>query len=372
MNKEEMAEKKAAQDFIYLTSCMLNAVAPDRNRLEGMDFSRVYQLAKKHMIASAIYMLLEQANFLSYMDEKLIAKFQMYTDAVIRKNILMNVERKNILGRFESEGIWYMPLKGCIIADYYPDFGMREMADNDIFFDAAYQERIRDIMLERGYQVNLYKESNHDVYSKEPAYNFEMHKDLMNKYLYPKWHFTNEDFYIFFIVHAYKHYEFGGGTGVRTLVDAYILNKRFAYEKTYIRQELKKLGIYKFEKEFAGLADKIFRQPDAIYEIDKHGHLSIEEREMIDYVIGAGVFGTSNNAMRNQLVRDGESERIHFLTRIRYILHRIYPKGQGYPERYPFFYKHVWAYVFLPVYRLALRGNIKRFIREAKLALKTR
>ena len=65
-------------------------------------------------------------------------------------------------------------------------------------------------------------------------------------------------------------------------------------------------------------------------------------------------------------------EDIHFKTRVTYILHRIYPKGQGFREAYPFFYKHVWAYIFLPVYRLARRGNIKSLFREAMLALKTR
>ena len=186
MKNEKTIEKKSAQDFIYLTSCMLNVVAPDRSRLETMDLSKIYKLAKRHMLASAIYMSLEQADCLMYMDKELAAEWRMYTDAVLRKNILMNVERKRILDRFESEGIWYALLKGCIIADYYPDFGMREMADNDILFDAAYQEKVHDIMVERGYRVTEYKVSNHDVYVKEPAYVFEMHKDLMSRPAFPE------------------------------------------------------------------------------------------------------------------------------------------------------------------------------------------
>ena len=186
MKNEKTIEKRSARDFIYLTSCMLNAVAPDRSRLEAMDLSKVYRLAKRHMLASAIYLSLEQADCLMYMDKELAAEWRMYTDAVLRKNILMNVERKRILDRFESEGIWYALLKGCIIADYYPDFGMREMADNDILFDAAYQEKVHDIMVERGYRVTEYKVSNHDVYVKEPAYVFEMHKDLMSRPAFPE------------------------------------------------------------------------------------------------------------------------------------------------------------------------------------------
>ena len=102
MKNEKTIEKKSARDFIYLTSCMLNAVAPDRSRLEAMDLSKVYRLAKRHMLASAIYLSLEQADCLTYMDKELAAEWRMYTDAVLRKNILMNVERKRILDRFES------------------------------------------------------------------------------------------------------------------------------------------------------------------------------------------------------------------------------------------------------------------------------
>ena len=71
MKNEKTIEKKSARDFIYLTSCMLNAVAPDRSRLEAMDLSKVYRQAKRHMLASAIYLSLEQADCLTYIDKEL-------------------------------------------------------------------------------------------------------------------------------------------------------------------------------------------------------------------------------------------------------------------------------------------------------------
>ena len=392
MKNEKTIEKKSARDFIYLTSCMLNAVVPDRSRLEAMDLSKVYRLATRHMLASAIYMSLEQADCLMYMDKELAAEWRMYTDAVLRKNILMNVERKRILNRFESEGIWYALLKGCIIADYYPDFGMREMADNDILFDAAYQEKVHDIMVERGYRVTEYKVSNHDVYVKEPAYVFEMHKDLMSRPAFPELYvyfadiddrlirnadkpyerrLSTEDFYIYFVGHAYKHYEFTGGTGLRTLADTYLLN-RIEMDRGYLEREFQKLGVTAYEQEMARLAEKVFREPESIYRQDGDTGLTYAERHMLEYILGSGVFGTMNNSVRKKLLRDEGGNNIRLKTRVTYILHRLYPKGEGYVVQYPFFYRHVWAYVFLPVYRLARRGNIKRFIREAMLALKTR
>lgn len=35
----------------------------------------------------------------------------------------------------------------------YPKFGMREMADNDILFDATRRQQVRDIFVNRGYSI---------------------------------------------------------------------------------------------------------------------------------------------------------------------------------------------------------------------------
>lgn len=393
MAKENSTDRRTARDFIYLTACMLNSAVPDKGRLKQMDLSKICLLAKKHMLASAIYLSLEQTGCLEYLDKELADQWRMYADAVIRKNILMNVERKNIFDCFESEGIWYVPLKGCIISDYYPDFGMREMADNDILYDVSYQEKVHDIMLERGYHVKEYKVSNHDVYIKDPVYSFEMHKDLISRTAYPdlsaffdsikdrlirvsgkeyEYCLSHEDFYMFFICHAYKHYEYGGGTGLRTIADTYLLKKRFDLDERYVEAGFAQIRITKYERELTHLAEALFSEPERIYSTPLETQLTYSERQMLEYILGSGVFGTKNNLVRKRLVRDEGGDDIHFRTRISYILHRIYPKGAAYVERYPFFYRHVWAYIFLPVYRLIQRENLKSLIREAKMALKTR
>ena len=387
-------EVNSARDFIYLTGCMLQEKTPDKQRLQKMDFEEVYRLSKNHMLSSAIYMTLERSEALSLMTSELADEWRMSADAVIRQTILMNTERKAILSRFETEGIWYMPLKGCIIADYYPDFGMREMSDNDILFDRQCKKKVRDIMLERGYRVIPFNGSDQDVYMKDPVYNFEMHKDLMNRHNYPEqyayfadlsgrlirnpdkqyeFRFSNEDFYIYFIVHAYKHYEYCGGTGLRTLVDLYLLNRRFEKDREYLDREFRKLQLSKFEGEMANLAETVFSDPEKIYRSSGHAGLTYGEKQMLEYILGSGVYGTKNNSIRKKLVRDGGRDDIRFKTRAIYILHRLYPKGAWYVKEYPFFYRHVWAYVFfLPIYRILRRGNIKSLIREAKIALKTR
>ena len=66
---------------------------------------------------------------------------QAYNKAV-RKNVILDVERTAIFEEFERKGIWYMPLKGSILKELYPENGMREMADNDVLYDAKNNEKL--------------------------------------------------------------------------------------------------------------------------------------------------------------------------------------------------------------------------------------
>lgn len=54
-------------------------------------------------------------------------------------------ERRYFL--FEKAGIWYLPLKGVILKEMYPVYGIRQMADNDILFDFTYRKEVKDIFL---------------------------------------------------------------------------------------------------------------------------------------------------------------------------------------------------------------------------------
>jgi len=93
----------------------------------------------------------------------------------VRKNILLDAERTAIFERFEQQGIWYMPLKGSILKELYPENGMREMADNDILYDSTKQAEVKKIMLSMGYSAESVGKSHHDVYMKPPVLNFELH-----------------------------------------------------------------------------------------------------------------------------------------------------------------------------------------------------
>ncbi len=115
---------------------------------------------------------------------------QAYNKAV-RKNVMLDVERTAIFEEFERKGIWYMPLKGSILKELYPENEMREMADNDVLYDAKKQREVMQIMLSQGYTAESVGKSHHDVYMKPPVLNFDLHMLLFGK---------SDDFYQYYLI----------------------------------------------------------------------------------------------------------------------------------------------------------------------------
>lgn len=167
-------------NLIYLLTCALHGITPESARMAQMDLHQVYRLAKFHALTSMAYMALDaylkahpESN--DHIDSQLLTDWKNAKNRALYKQMMMDVEREAILQHMEEKGIWHMPLKGIILKDLYPKSGMREMVDNDILFDIDYRKDIRQYMVEHGYRDDHCDGPVHDMYLKQPFYNFEMH-----------------------------------------------------------------------------------------------------------------------------------------------------------------------------------------------------
>ena len=319
MTQEEY--RASAEDVVYLAACMVNGNKPDAERVRRMDLELLYKAANWHLLTAVTAYALEAAGV---RDEA----FTQAKSKAIRKNILLDTERARVLGALDEAGIWYMPLKGSVLKELYPALGMRQMADNDILFDADRAKEVRAVMETLGFRAEHFGIGIHDCYYKEPVYNFEMHRalfgevheealrdyyrDMKGRLLKDKgnacgWHFSDEDFYIYMIAHEYKHYS-KSGTGLRSLLDAYVYvsKKGEALNWSYIAGELEKLDITDFEAQNRSLALHLF-DGEALTET---------ETEMLEYVLSSGTYGTFENYARNQIATKG---------RCGYFLSRLFP-----------------------------------------------
>ena len=343
---------------------------------------------------------------------------------LIYKSVLMDVEREAIQDFFEENNIWYMLLKGMVIRKYYPAPELREMADNDILFDNKYSKEVYDFMTARGYKSDDYNKGYHDEYLKPPAYNFEMHRQLVSSKERPKWYeyykdvksilindangknqfyFSDNDFYVYFIVHTYKHF-LNSGMGLRTVLDVYLYlnNLQDKLDFDYIEEQLKKLDAYDFEQTFRSLAFKMFgenakegnaaadelqdsfdaKEQDMLresFDAKKQDKLcgsfdakeqdkwwnsfDDKEHDMLSYILDAGTYGNLENSVAHKMgYTKGEKKKAS--DKVKYIFRRLFPSMDTIEEFFPFFYKHKWAIPFLYIYRI---GKMP-FTRRKKVA----
>lgn len=125
---DSMMISQETLDLIYLVSCVVNGERPDKKRCDGMELKKVYSVALRHALSVCASLALESVVELpEYFIE---AKYK-----AIRRLALYEKERQTLLKMFEDTGIWYLPLKGIVLKNYYPKTSMREMSDNDILVD---------------------------------------------------------------------------------------------------------------------------------------------------------------------------------------------------------------------------------------------
>ena len=336
---EQQVYKKHALDMIYLVNCALSGTVPAADRLSEMELPAVFGVCQKHILTACAAYALESAGVRD-------PAFTEAKEKAIRKNILLDAERKKVLARLEQAGIWYLPLKGAILKDWYPRLGMRQMSDNDILYDASRREDVRQIMTDLGFTFDPLDRGVDDSYYKEPVCHIEMHTALFGSYSFSclhayyadvkarlckdaeggyGYHFRNEDFYLYQTAHAYKH-DADGGTGVRSLYDTAVLLRKFAdrYDWDYLRAELEKLGLTEYEAQNRLLSEKLLSGAE----------LSPEEQERLDFHIFSGAYGTVTHQMQARIAEKGHG------LKWRYLFGRIFPPAEFYSKYYPWAYRH--------------------------------
>lgn len=286
-------------------------------------------------------------------------RFRSAEAMAIRRSLLYHREFGKVSNGLEEAGVRYLPLKGIILKKLYPNPLLREMSDIDLLMDDASAERAKSVMQKLGYRVKSFRGSNHDVYSKEPMFCFEIHRSLVDRYLFPnidkalegiedrlvpdnggyRMRATVEDVYLMVILHAFKHY-ITGGMGMRVLVDIRLYLKKYtdSMDWNFITQKLRIAGAEEFEKKIRVLSH-CFTAPDS---------LADEQRDFLDEFILYGLYGSKKLATHRRLTAEvGEGTK---RSKMMYLRKRLtVPKARI--ERSRFFSKHRRLVPLLAVYR---------------------
>ena len=357
----------------YLAYCAVVGITPRVDVIGGVDIEAISAAARRHSIGALVYRALDSVGMAT---SELLREYS----ASVRRIILLDNERAEIQAWMEKQGIRYMPLKGVVLKDYYPEIGLRQMADNDILFDEKYRKTVRDYFKSRGYDVKCYNRGNHDVYMKNPVYNYEMHVTLFSHgYLRPmrerfinalddailvdgtkyQYRMNENEYYIYIKCHEFKHYTHGG-MGVRFFMDNYVILKALGdrLDLDFIHGECEKIGIGDYEARTRALSLRIFDEDLLIklceYDgISDNDPLTASERELFDFSCFAGTYGTVAQHIATNITRIEEEKGLTTRgAKVRYFFSRMVLPMSAYQTAHPFIYKHKWLIPFHTVWRL--------------------
>lgn len=330
-----------------LIKIVQNVFLGEEVTLDNINIDAICNLAKYHSIEYIIYFGLKKLNIDSIPDS-----FKRISEVNAYKSVTQELEIPIIAKEFSKNEICFMPLKGSIMQKMYPSTEYRNMADIDILVKEEDLKKAGIALKNIGYVVDTLG-GNHDTYTKKPYLHIEVHRALidelyeLSKYYNNIWednriyndkddkyhyYLTDNDFYIFMICHAAKHFSHGG-TGFRTIIDEYIyLNNKDNLDFNYINEELKKNKLDKFEKLLRDSANYIFKHEvkDNINDV----------LMFIDFILSCGTYGNTKNSSTIGVIDDGSKEK-HIWVRLfppYSVMKRRNPSLKKAPFLLPWFY----------------------------------
>lgn len=322
---------------LHLMGCALSGRAP-RDVPESANWRQVFEISCNNSISGLLW---AAAGKVSTVPEDVRAAWERSARMTALRTIQFDAERAVVVAALRERGLSCLPLKGAVLASLYPDPSMRSMSDNDLLYgfvepdgcggfqvEGADGER-RQATIERaracaveameglGYrQVAGPLDACDTHFAKPPYLNFELHHGLVRDtvsfagYYRNPWErarpvanpapheadfaFSEEDFYLYAVLHAKKHFD-AGGAGARFLADIHMLLNAYGktFSRDYVDRELERVGALGFERRMRELSDAVCSGAD----------LSDEDLALASRLLACGTYGSDDEALRKRMER---------------------------------------------------------------------
>lgn len=340
--------------------CGTKLTKSERAQCSEERLRQLLEVSAKHDLAHLLALGLKQ-NALPFQNNAIFAAVYRYER--------LNHEYEKLCSTLEATGIPFMPLKGSVLRQYYPEAWMRTSCDIDIFVHEDDTERAIDILVnECGY--TRHEKNAHDISLFTPnKVHVELHYALVedgianesSSVLNSVWETANicsgfdywyempdEMFYFYHIAHMAKHFE-NGGCGIRTFIDLWILDNLENADLSARDRLLERGKLLKFAQSARRLS-KIWFEAMPMDPIS---------RQMEAYILRGGVYGSDDNRITVQQQKKGGQ--------IQYALSKIFIPYDEIKFHYPILQKYRWLTPIMEIRRwgkLIFCGYTKRSLRE--------
>ena len=355
--------------LIALVGCAVKDEASDTCRFEKSlhreKAAALFKVSKKHDVAHLVAHALAEIGI--ELDGEVWNLFQKEKEQAQLRYEMIRGDISEICACFDGAGIDYIPLKGAVVREHYPEPWMRTSCDIDILVREDDLDTAIDSLVEKcGYKTDR-KKTYHDVSLYSPFgmhlelhYNIKVNEPKYDKLLTRVWEFSKKgdgNCYLqlreFLMLHLISHgaYHFShGGCGVKTVLDLWLLNKQVDFDKTVLMELLTQTELVKFYQALSTLGEYWFggevRADQTVLEMEK-------------YILLGGVYGTAQqSAVTGQIKKGGK---------FKYFWSRIFMPYESLVILYPIIKKHKILTPFCQIARwFGALFKRKRISREVK------
>lgn len=270
----------------------------------------------------------------------------------------------------EENKIPFMPLKGSVLREYYPEAWLRTSCDIDVLVPkdkldlavAALQEKLgyqqmetsthdRSLYAPSGVHLELHFSLNEPEYLTIPMLEEIWQIALPVKGTAFERQMSKELFLFYHIYHTAKHF-IGGGCGIKAFMDLWIIRQKMGVDEQKTLQMLEEYGLKTFAQAAFALSDAWFGENAPDFSV---------MTDMQQYVVSGGVNGTQNqlSAVR-QVKQGGKGASIRRKIFLSYSeLCRAFPSLKKCPALFPFYQVARW-------FRILFTGRRKQAIKTLK------
>lgn len=321
----------------------------ERNTFFPELLPELFAMAEKHDLSHLLAYALKQNDLLpaenKQLDQAILKAFFRYER--------LNYEYERLCAALEEAQIPFLPLKGSILRDFYPEPWMRTSCDIDVL---VHREDLEQAIayLSENLKYAEKERATHDVSLFSPQnIHVELHFDLVEEgraknavgILSAVWEnvslregrsywyeMSDAFFYFYHIAHMAKHFE-TGGCGIRPFLDLWILDRIEGADKSARDALLEQGGLLQFAEAARRLSEVWFGacEHDALTE------------QLQAFLLHGGVYGSTDNRVAlNQTKKGG---------RFGYLLSRIFIPFAKLKRYYPILEKHPWLMPAMQVRR---------------------
>lgn len=304
------------------------------------DIARMFLVANTHSVAHILGSALLNNDLLAGDKPKNFYRELVY--ATIYRYENQNYVLEKVCNVLEAEKIPYIPLKGSVIKELYPQPWMRTGCDIDILVHENDVQKATDVITKTlGYEEKGRGKHDVQILSTENIY-IELHFSLIEEDVSPamarvlenawkhakpcedgmsQYRLDDAMFYFYHIAHMAKHFSCGG-CGIRPFLDLWLIQNNKNYSSTEAMALLKKARLTDFEKAVTKLSRVWFSG-------EEHNKVT---RIMEEFILTGGCFGSEKTIMLSEQQKAGG--------RLKHILSRIFIPYDELKAQYPIIKKH--------------------------------